>query len=92
MRKKILNIILTEIPIYGFNEKVLSSIQYPVIVKPVDNGGGVGMRVCNNKKELKENAKYAHANSHSGRFLTERFMSCDDMLVFITTLWMEKYF
>ena len=44
------------IPTFNLDENFkvadLNEIIYPVLVKPVDNGGGVGMSVCFNKDEL----------------------------------------
>jgi len=65
-------------------KKDVDNIEYPVIVKPVDNGGGVGMSLCYNKHELNEGVLKAIRNSKKGAFLTEKFMECDDMLVYYT--------
>ena len=37
----------------------LDKIQYPVMIKPVDNGGGVGMTVAYNESELVEGVEKA---------------------------------
>ena len=62
----------------------LEKIQYPVIVKPVDNGGGVGISVANNETELKNAVSMAIKASHSGRFIVEKYMQCDDMGIYYT--------
>ena len=62
----------------------LDKIEYPVMVKPVDNGGGVGMKVCYNEDELREGVKLALENSHKKRFIVERYMQCDDMGMYYT--------
>ena len=62
----------------------LDRIQYPVMVKPVDNGGGVGMTVAYNEKELIEGGKIALAASHKKRFIVEKYMQCDDMGMYYT--------
>ena len=62
----------------------LDRIQYPVMVKPVDNGGGVGMTVAYNEKELIEGVKTALAASHKKRFIVEKYMQCDDMGMYYT--------
>ena len=39
------------IPEYDLND---SSIEYPVLVKPVDNSGSRGITICNNRQELED--------------------------------------
>ena len=67
-----------------FNSGDLEEIRYPVMVKPVDNGGGVGMSICHNEKELILGAKYAIKNSRKRLFLTERYMNSDDIVAYYT--------
>ena len=62
----------------------LDKIVYPVMVKPVDNGGGVGMTVAYNEEELKVGVKIALENSHKKRFIVEKYMQCDDMGMYYT--------
>ena len=62
----------------------LDKIVFPVMVKPVDNGGGVGMTVAYNEEELKRGVEVALENSHSKRFIVERYMQCDDMGMYYT--------
>lgn len=62
----------------------LSNLSFPVMVKPVDSGAGVGMRVCADHAELLECIDNAIAHSKRGRFLVERYMSCDDMFAYYT--------
>ncbi len=62
----------------------LDAIRYPVMVKPVDNGGGVGMTVAYNEAELIEGVRVALAASHKKRFIVERYMRCDDMGMYYT--------
>jgi biotin carboxylase len=68
----------------NLNKLDLEKISYPVLIKPVDNGAGVGMNVSNNEKELKQHVDIALLNSKRKEFLTEKFMNCDDMLVYYT--------
>ena len=44
----------------NFNAEDLKNIKYPVMVKPVDNGGGVGMSICYNQEELISWRKKCH--------------------------------
>lgn len=62
----------------------LDKIVYPVMVKPVDNGGGVGMTVAYNEEELIEGVKKALEASNKKRFIVEKYMQCDDMGMYYT--------
>lgn len=62
----------------------LDKIVYPVMVKPVDNGGGVGMTVAYNEEELKQGVETALANSKKKRFIVEKYMQCEDMGMYYT--------
>lgn len=62
----------------------LDKIVYPVMVKPVDNGGGVGMTVAYNEEELKRGVIIALENSKKKRFIVEKYMQCDDMGMYYT--------
>ena len=62
----------------------LDKIVYPVMVKPVDNGGGVGMSVAYNEDELKKAVSLALDNSKKKRFIVERYMECEDVGIYYT--------
>lgn len=62
----------------------LSGIRFPVMVKPVDNGAGVGMRVCASPSELQQCVQTALSHSKKGGVLVEQYMSCEDMLAYFT--------
>lgn len=62
----------------------LDKIVYPVMIKPVDNGGGVGMTVAYNEEELVEGVKKALDASYKKRFIVEKYMLCDDMGMYYT--------
>ena len=68
----------------GLKREDLDRVQYPVMIKPVDNGGGVGMTVAYNETELREGVQKALDASHSKRFIVERYMQCDDMGMYYT--------
>ena len=76
------------IPSYSLDERMhpenLEEIKFPVMVKPVDNGGGVGMTVCYDKEELISGVKFAINNSKKGLFLVEKYMSSDDIFAYYT--------
>lgn len=54
-----------------------AEMEFPVIVKPVDNGGSFGIRVCNTHRELDEAVEYARENSLSGNVICEKFINGD---------------
>ncbi len=60
------------------------NIKYPVMIKPVDNGGGVGMTVVYNESELAAGVEKALAASKKKRFIVERYMQCEDMGMYYT--------
>lgn len=62
----------------------VAKISYPVMVKPVDNGGGVGMTVVYKESELKTAVEKALEASKSKRFIVEKYMQCDDMGMYYT--------
>lgn len=76
------------IPEYYLDEEMkredLDKIVYPVMIKPVDNGGGVGMTVAYNEEELVEGVKKALNASYKKRFIVEKYMQCDDMGMYYT--------
>lgn len=63
----------------SLNLEDVKNIQFPVMVKPVDNGGGVGMTVCYNEGDLKVGVEKALDASKKKRFIVEKYMQCDDM-------------
>lgn len=62
----------------------IEKIQYPVMIKPVDNGGGVGMTVVYNESELKDGVQKALNASKKKRFIVEKYMQCEDMGMYYT--------
>lgn len=62
----------------------VAKIKYPVMIKPVDNGGGVGMTVVYSESELKAGVEKALAASKKKRFIVERYMQCEDMGMYYT--------
>ncbi len=65
-------------------EEDIVNIDFPVMVKPVDNGGGVGMTLCYSAKELPNAVAKALEASNSKRFIVEKYMDCDDMGIYYT--------
>ena len=53
----------------------LSSIVYPVVIKPVDASASVGVRICKNEIELLDAEIVARNQSKSGAIIVESFFS-----------------
>lgn len=62
----------------------IDKIKFPVMIKPVDNGGGVGMTVCYGPEDLKAGVEKALEASKQKRFIVEKYMQCDDMGMYYT--------
>jgi biotin carboxylase len=66
------------------NPQDIEKIKYPVMVKPVDSGGGVGMSVVYDEDGLRPAVEKALAASNQKRFIVERYMQCEDMGMYYT--------
>ena len=62
----------------------VSALRFPLMLKPVDNGAGVGMVVCKDRESLRGAVAVAVAHSVRGSFLAERYMDCDDTFAYYT--------
>lgn len=62
----------------------VAAIEYPVMIKPVDNGGGVGMTVCYQESDLQPAVEKALSASFQKRFIAEKYMRTDDMGLYYT--------
>jgi biotin carboxylase len=74
------------IPNYNdeFQRGDISSIKYPVFVKPTDANSGKGMSICHNELDLNNAVAKAKNNSNSKGYLIERYMECDDIFIYYT--------
>ncbi|MBO4456362.1 MAG: ATP-grasp domain-containing protein [Butyrivibrio sp.] len=61
------------------NDTESSDIDFPVIVKPVDNASSVGVTPCYDVKSLKEAYKRAISNSRSGNVIVEKYLPYDEI-------------
>lgn len=59
-------------------------LDYPLMVKPVDRGGGMGMKISRDDSDYIESVKSAMDFSKKGVVLVERYMDCDDMAAYYT--------
>lgn len=74
-------------PSYQINYRVESEVaklNFPVVVKPVDAGAGVGISVCYNAKEFELGINLALSASIRKELLIEKFMECADMFAYYT--------
>lgn len=55
----------------------LEAIDYPFLIKPVDNSGSKGITVCSNPAMVPQAYEKALRFSKSKNVLTEKFMNCD---------------
>ena len=79
---------IQDIPGYYINDTLnlnkLPALTFPLMVKPVDNGAGVGMRICNDKNDLQNSITNGIQFSKKGGVLVEQYMNCDDIFAYYT--------
>jgi biotin carboxylase len=68
----------------SFSDEELFQIGFPLMVKPVDNGGGVGMSAVQTKEELNRAIKFGLSNSRNKKVIIEKYMDCDDVGIYFT--------
>lgn len=61
-----------------------NNFNFPVFVKPIDNGGGLGMTVAKSFEELNKSIINAFKFTRSEHVLVEKLMSCDDLFCHYT--------
>ena len=80
-KSKLIEFGLNGIPEFNYP---LDHMVYPVMVKPVDNGGGVGISSAQNDIELEQAINIALQNSKSKKYIIEKFMNSDDCGIYLT--------
>lgn len=78
---------IQDIPGIYLDEKNIGkpkNLDYPLMIKPVDSGGGVGMKICRDDNDYNESVKTALKFSKKGVVLVEKYMDCDDMAAYYT--------
>ena len=60
------------------------NINFPVLVKPVDNSGSRGISICHNRQELEKAVEIGKAASKNGKIIIERYMEGREVTVFWT--------
>lgn len=66
------------------NENILSGLDYPVVVKPVDSCASLGVHICNDMTELKKYEKDAFEHSDSGTIIIEEYIEGDEFTAHYT--------
>lgn len=67
---------------FPFLPNEINRIEYPVIIKPVDNSGGRGIYICENKEDFLINYKKSLAFSPSKKIIIERYMAGTEVTIF----------
>lgn len=62
--------------------KIEDNIEFPVIVKPSDNGGSRGITICYNQEELIDGYNKAMDNSDEKKVVIEEYIKADDVMIF----------
>lgn len=57
------------------NCKIIGAVQYPVVIKPADSCGSVGISICNDDKEVKDAIDNAKKYSMSESVVCEKMLS-----------------
>lgn len=68
------------------------NIEFPVIVKPVDNSGARGISVCRNAEELEKGIALALDNSKSKKYLIEKYLDYKEATIFYLFIDGKAYF
>lgn len=78
---------LSVTPLFQFNWRspdAVTNFDYPLVVKPVDAGAGVGISICRTPQEFQSGVDKALAVSIRKDIRVEKYMQCDDMFVYYT--------
>lgn len=65
----------------SLTDEELSLVEYPVVVKPVDQNGNRGVSYCNNPDELREAYHYAKSISKSDKIIVEKMLKGEEWYV-----------
>ena len=66
------------------SQEAREAINYPVIIKPSDNGGRKGISVCVNESELDEAIAYAESQSKNGEIVIEEYVTGTELCAVYT--------
>ena len=69
-----------------FDKLECKGIEFPVVVKPVDSGGGLGISIVERPTELQFAIEYATRSSHTGTIQVEKYMTGDVVACYFTII------
>lgn len=61
-----------------------TNIKYPVVVKPIDSAGSIGLSVCRDENDLKAAIECASSMSLSGEYIIEEYVDNASFITFYT--------
>lgn len=67
---------------YPFTREDLKTIEFPLLVKPIDNSGGRGIFICENADDLVANYEESLSFSPSKQIIIERYMTGKEVSIF----------
>lgn len=67
---------------YSYEDVENDRVQYPIIIKPVDNSGARGIYICHNKKEFEQNYSLSLGYSPTKQVLIEAFINKKEATIF----------
>ena len=74
------------------NDKIiLKKDTFPVLIKPDDSGGAVGLKVCKNNKELSKSLKFSLKYSKRKQVICQKYLAGDDVQAFYTIINGKSY-
>ena len=74
------------------NDKIkLKKETFPVLIKPDDSGGAVGLRVCKNNKESSESLKFSLKHSKRKQIICQKYLIGQDVQAFYTIVNGKSY-
>jgi hypothetical protein len=76
---------------YFKKKKTLPEKLFPVIVKPVDSGGGAGTTICNSNYQIYDAIKNAKNLSKTNSFLCQEYFLGDDIQLYFTIVNKEVF-
>ena len=68
---------IPQVPFEIYNKNKQISIPFPVIIKPANGGSSIGIKVANNKKELKKAIK--QALKYDKKIIVEKFIKAQEL-------------
>ena len=71
---------------YIKNNKELPKKFFPVLIKPIDSGGGVGAKVCHSNSEITQAVKNALKKSKKKNFICQKYFLEDDIQLYYTII------